>query len=104
PVLGHHATGLGVDLAAPVVDGPLDLEAEAPPGRVEDTHALGHHFLADAVAGNGCDAMFHARLQAEKIRGALAALAFALLLLPAHRDREGGDLVEVAIRSTQPQL
>src|SRR5207249_6202786 len=58
-VLGHHAAGFGVALAAPVERRPLDLESEPPAGGVEDAHALGHDFLADSVAGDRRDTMPH---------------------------------------------
>src|SRR5262249_56867087 len=58
-VLGHHATGFRVALAAPVERRPLDLEPEPPAGGVEDAHAFGHDFLADAVARNRRNAVLH---------------------------------------------
>src|SRR6267143_294531 len=58
-VLGHHAAGFRVALAAPVERRPFDLESEPPTGGVEDAHALGHDFLADSIAGNRRDAMLH---------------------------------------------
>src|SRR5262249_52410345 len=58
-VLGHHAPGFRVALAAPIERRPLDLEAEPPAGGVEDAHAFGHDLLADAVAGNRRNAVLH---------------------------------------------
>src|SRR5213593_2310361 len=59
-VLGHHAAGLRVNLAAPVEDRPLELEAEPPAGRLEDPNALGHDLLADPITRNHCYAVSHA--------------------------------------------
>src|SRR5207245_11091084 len=56
-VLGHHAAGFGIALAAPVEHRPLDLESEPPAGGVEHAHALGPDFLADSLAGDRRDAM-----------------------------------------------
>ena len=59
-VLGHHATGLLVVNAAPGKVIPREAEAVLLCGRVEDEHAWGDHFLADAVTGDGRDAIiFH---------------------------------------------
>ena len=59
-VLGHHATGLLVVNAAPGKVIPREAEAVFLRGRVEDEHAWGDHFLADAVTGDGRDAIiFH---------------------------------------------
>jgi hypothetical protein len=54
PVVRHHLAGLGVPVAAGPVDGrDVQRDAEALRGRFEHAQALGHHFLADAVAGDG---------------------------------------------------
>src|SRR4029453_42073 len=59
PVLRHHAAGLGVSLAVPVERREGALEAEAPPGRLQHAQTLGHHLVADAVAGNHGDLVSH---------------------------------------------
>jgi hypothetical protein len=55
PVLGHHAAVLEVVVAAPVevVEGQRD--AETAGGGLQYAQALGHHFAADAVAGDDGD-------------------------------------------------
>src|SRR5207245_10588204 len=50
-VLGHHAAGFGVALAAPVVRRPVDLESEPPAGGVADGTDLAHDLIADSVDG-----------------------------------------------------
>src|SRR5690606_8651041 len=55
PVVGHHLAVLGVVIAAPVEVVPLKIDAEAPRRGVQHAQAFGHHFLADAIAGNDCD-------------------------------------------------
>ncbi len=61
-VLGHHAPGACVDLAAPVEVLPLELDPEATPGRLQHPDAFGQHLLADTVAGNHRDSMLHRTL------------------------------------------
>src|SRR3972149_5982506 len=61
-VLGHHAPGPRVALAAPVERRPLEVEAEPAAGGVEDAHALGHALLADPVAGDHGDPVSHGSL------------------------------------------
>src|SRR2546429_6955995 len=58
-ILGHHATGFRVALAAPVERRPFDLEPEPTAGGVEDAHAFRDDFFADAVAGNRRNAVLH---------------------------------------------
>src|SRR6185295_1165133 len=57
PVVRHHLAVLYVPVAAGPFD-PADLELEVKPlgGRPDDAQALGQDFLADAVAGDGCNA------------------------------------------------
>ena len=43
----------------PVEADELEVEVELAAGGVENAQALGHHFLADAVAGDDCDSVFH---------------------------------------------
>jgi hypothetical protein len=58
PVLRHHAVVLGVVVVGGEVEIVLaQLEAEFLRRGFEDAHALGHHFLADAVAWNDGDAV-----------------------------------------------
>src|SRR3546814_21188969 len=56
-VLRHHAAGLGIALAGPVEELPFDGEAVPAGDRLGRTLAPGDHFLADAVAGNGGEAV-----------------------------------------------
>ncbi len=56
PVLRHHPAMGGVVVAGgevEMVEGEVDLELAG--GRFEDAQTLGHHFLADAVAGDDRD-------------------------------------------------
>ncbi len=58
PVGRHHHAVLAIIIAAPVEI--LELELEGVASRsdgFENPLARGHDFLADAVAGNGCDAV-----------------------------------------------
>src|SRR5690606_26196375 len=53
PVLGHHPAMACVILAAGKVEmAPVEPDAEALAGGLEDLHALGHDFGADAVTGD----------------------------------------------------
>ena len=54
-VIRHHLAVRGVVIAAPGFFVKLECDVEFPAGGFEDAHALGKHFLADAVAGNDCD-------------------------------------------------
>src|SRR5690606_37262066 len=82
PVLGHHAPVPGVVLAAPGQLVPAEANAVAAAGGLEHAHALGHHFLADAVARNDRDAMFcHGRYRA----GEAARVARAPPIGPGRR-------------------
>ena len=56
-ILGHHAPGARVVLAAPGKLVELILDAEAPSGGLENTDALGHDLVADTVTGNHGDAI-----------------------------------------------
>ena len=57
PVVRHHLAVLRVPVAAGPLDlADLELEAEAFGGCLQHAQALGQHFLADAVAGDGGDA------------------------------------------------
>ena len=56
-VLGHHPAVLRVIRAAPVLLVPHQGETELPRRRLEHALSLGHHFLADAVAGDHGNAM-----------------------------------------------
>ena len=56
-VLGHHGALLLEALAIPVEVVPFELELEAAGGRLHHAQALGHNFVADAVARNDGD--FH---------------------------------------------
>jgi len=53
----HHSTVAKIKVTAPRKGCELQREAAARGGRVQDLHASGNHFLADAVAGKHCDAM-----------------------------------------------
>ena len=56
PVVGHHRAVLRVVVAAGEVEvGRTQFDAEAARGGLEHAHALGHDFLADAVARDGGD-------------------------------------------------
>ena len=55
PSSGIMRAVLEIVVAAPGQLVPLELEAELAAGRVEHAHALGHHLLADAVAGDHRD-------------------------------------------------
>ncbi len=56
PVGRHHLAGLREVVAARPVDvGELQADVEAAGGRFEHAQAFGHHFLADAVAGDDGD-------------------------------------------------
>jgi hypothetical protein len=55
PVLGHHAAVLQVIVAAPGQLVPLEPESELPARRLQHADALGHHFLADSIAGDHRD-------------------------------------------------
>ena len=58
PVVRHHLAVLGVVVAAgPLEGGPFDADLEAARGCLHHAYALGHDFLADAVAGDDCDAL-----------------------------------------------
>ena len=43
----------------PVEADEFEVEAELAAGGVENAQAFGHHFLADAVAGDDCDSVLH---------------------------------------------
>ena len=51
----HHAAVFGVMLAAPVEMIACEGKAEPLAGGFQNANALGQHFVADAVAGNGGD-------------------------------------------------
>ena len=53
----HHAAGLRVGFAGPVVGGDVQGEAEPARGGAEHAQAFGNDFLADAVAGQRRDAV-----------------------------------------------
>jgi len=55
PTRRHHRAVPGVVVAAPVEVIELQFDTEPARRRVEHAQALGHHFLADAVAGDHCD-------------------------------------------------
>jgi hypothetical protein len=56
PVVRHHRAGLPVPVAAGPFDGrELERDAEASRGGFEGAQPFGHHFLADAVAGDDGD-------------------------------------------------
>ena len=54
-VFRHHAAGLGVGLAAPVILVPFELDAELAADCVENPDALGDDLVADSVAGDHGD-------------------------------------------------
>src|SRR4029077_3379040 len=54
-ILGHHATCLRVQSAAPVKVLPVESETEFARGRVKDANTFGHDFFANAVTGNDGD-------------------------------------------------
>jgi hypothetical protein len=51
-VLGHHATSLGVVLGAPLILGPLEVEAPDLPGLLQNPTSLGDNLLTDPVPGD----------------------------------------------------
>jgi hypothetical protein len=60
PVVRHHRAVLQVVVAVgPVERREFQVEAEAPGGGLQHAQALGHHFLADAVAGDHGNPMGH---------------------------------------------
>ena len=62
PVLGHHVAVLQVVIAAPGQLVPLEIEPELAARRLQHPHTLGHHLLADAVAGDHRNpVLFHLR-------------------------------------------
>src|SRR5574343_573760 len=63
PIVRHHLAVLEVVVAMrPVEVGEFEVEAEFPHGGFQNPQALRHHFLADAVAGDDCDFVFHGAL------------------------------------------
>ena len=63
PVGRHHGAGLGEALARPVEMVPGVVDAEAGADRLQHADALGHHLVADAVAGDDGDPEFVGRLR-----------------------------------------
>src|SRR5208282_4078383 len=57
PILGHHPPVLEVVVAAPRQLVPVEFDTEAAADGFEHALALGHDFLADAIAGNDGDAI-----------------------------------------------
>ena len=56
-VLRHHAAGLVIALARPVMLGPFKAEAVSLRDRLQDADPFRHDLLADAVAGDQGDAI-----------------------------------------------
>ena len=57
-ILGHHHAVFGVVVAAPVEFVEFEFDAEFAAYGFKRAQAFGHHFFADAVAGDDCDTKF----------------------------------------------
>src|ERR1700678_896917 len=55
PIFGHHATGLQISLATPIEMLPGKTYVMAASGGPQNSKALGHFFMSDAVSFDHCN-------------------------------------------------